>query len=271
MTLAGVKATHPWLDSRMRVTGYSPLQSESAWTNAHLLLGTAVHNVVQELQVRPPDIEAIVDPNLQNIQSKQSKHRKTGANESDRSQMKNDAPPTYSSALFKPTPKVDMPEVSSQFSELSALSREELDTLLNNELDFQAFCSKLPVLKNLQALSISVIDDNAKAADKALENESKLQALQSEAKMYQAQLSEAVERFKALEKKQNDLCKPPDHRRVTRELTKAKKLAFDKSERLADEWLENDAVDVDTFLQEFLDERKRHHSQGAKLELLESK
>jgi hypothetical protein len=65
MTLAGFKARHSWVDSRLRVTGYPPLQSETAWTESRMLLGAAVHQVVEEFQLRPPEIVRILDPNLQ--------------------------------------------------------------------------------------------------------------------------------------------------------------------------------------------------------------
>jgi len=69
MTLAGVKARHPWLDSfDKRITGYEPLQSESSWKMSGLLLGKAVTAVVQHMQLNPPQILEITDKGLAAIQ-----------------------------------------------------------------------------------------------------------------------------------------------------------------------------------------------------------
>jgi hypothetical protein len=43
-----------------------------------------------------------------------------------------------------------------------------------------------------------------------------------------------------------------------RELTKAKREAFERSKRLTENRLENDAVQVDDFVREFLQVRKTH-------------
>jgi Modifier of rudimentary (Mod(r)) protein len=68
MTLAGVNARHPWLDHRMRVIGYEPIQSYKVWVSSRILLGTAVHEVVKHLQINPPEIIEITDSGLRSIQ-----------------------------------------------------------------------------------------------------------------------------------------------------------------------------------------------------------
>lgn len=69
MTLVGVKARHPWLDERMRVTGYPPIESEGQWGASRMRLGAAVNAVVQHLQLNPPSSIRIIDESLQKIQS----------------------------------------------------------------------------------------------------------------------------------------------------------------------------------------------------------
>jgi hypothetical protein len=72
-----------------------------------------------------------------------------------------------------------------------------------------------------------------------------------------------------LEATQDEYCTPPDAKLVLRELNKAKKEAFDESEVLAEDWLEEGAPNVDLFVHEFLEKRILHHERAAKMELLE--
>jgi hypothetical protein len=53
-----------------------------------------------------------------------------------------------------------------------------------------------------------------------------------------------------------------------RQLAKAKKEAFDESEQMAEDWLE-EGGDVKDFLDCFLEKRMVHHVRAAKLELLQ--
>jgi hypothetical protein len=261
MTLAGVQAHHSWVDSRMRVTGYAPLQSETAWRESRLLLGAAVHKVVEEFQVRPPEIVRILDPNLNNIQ-----RRKTSTSSS-LTNSNSDAPPDYAAVLHT-TPA--LPPIPTQFdAELNALDREALDVLLHDELEFQAFCNKLSTLQTLHSMSNSILEQNIQTAEQNLSHQEELLELHKHATDLQNQLKRAVHDFGELEIKQDKLCRPPDRRKLIRELNKAKREAFERSERLAEEWLENDAVHVDDFVREFLQVRRTHHERAAKLELVE--
>ena len=139
-------------------------------------------------------------------------------------------------------------------------------------LEFQTFCHKLPSMQTLRAMGVSVLDDNAKTAEEQLKNEKELQELAKVCKSQQDQLAGTVSEFQKLEQQQDKLCKPPDRRKMIKELTKAKKEAFDRSEQLAEDWLElEDAAQgsMDDFAKNFIQERKLHHVRAAKLELLE--
>jgi hypothetical protein len=80
-----------------------------------------------------------------------------------------------------------------------------------------------------------------------------------------------VQAIQALERKQDVIGKPPDASRVCRDMVKAKKEAFEVSERIADAWLESDACSAttDAIVERFLAARQVHHARAAKLELLE--
>jgi len=68
MILHEVRATHAWLDIRMRVIGYSHIASDKSWRTSNIKLGDAVHAVIQHFQVNPPPILEITDANLRRLQ-----------------------------------------------------------------------------------------------------------------------------------------------------------------------------------------------------------
>ncbi len=84
----------------------------------------------------------------------------------------------------------------------------------------------------------------------------------------QKQLEQKVKAFQELEQQQNALIAPPDTRDIIRQLAKAKKQAFDESEQMAEDWLE-EGGDVKDFLDCFLEKRVVHHVRAAKMELLQ--
>ncbi|KAL3923575.1 MAG: hypothetical protein SGILL_001576, partial [Bacillariaceae sp.] len=68
---------------------------------------------------------------------------------------------------------------------------------------------------------------------------------------------------------QNAICAPPDKAVTLKKLNKAKKEAFDQSEALAEAWVE-EGGSVDDYCKNFLESRKVHHIQAAKMEILKN-
>eukprot|EP00558_Chaetoceros_sp_UNC1202_P005291 CAMPEP_0197235390 /NCGR_PEP_ID=MMETSP1429-20130617/2828_1 /TAXON_ID=49237 /ORGANISM="Chaetoceros sp., Strain UNC1202" /LENGTH=328 /DNA_ID=CAMNT_0042693967 /DNA_START=387 /DNA_END=1373 /DNA_ORIENTATION=- len=68
MTLVGIRAVHPWIDSRMKVIGYPPIENDATFLSSHMLLGHAVNAVVQHFQLNPPHALVIVDESLKRLQ-----------------------------------------------------------------------------------------------------------------------------------------------------------------------------------------------------------
>ena len=283
MTLAGCSATHPWLDHRMNVVGYRPIQSDQQWKDSRMLLGVAVQEVVQHFQVQPPTIQQIFDSNLRSIQpnntgsttpppAKRSHHQSTSS--------VNDAPPDYETLLQTtqsppvtpeppPAPKVDVPAVPAEFSKLESMEREELEKLLKDHIALVAFCNELPYIKELNEKRVSVVEENAKKAQINVEKKEELHDLHSEVKELQKKLKSKVKEFEQLEEKQNSMCAVPDTRVVLKELHRAKKEAFEESEQLAEEWLDDGATDVKDFCRRFIEARKVHHVRAGKMEILQ--
>jgi ESCRT-I complex subunit VPS37 len=283
MTLAGVRVTHNWVDHRMRIIGYAPINSESAWRSSSLTLGEAVHAVVKNLQLHPPTVLEITDKGLQAIQSKQQQQQQqTQINASQQSQTNGrrrtaisssrsaEAPPEYSTLqeAEAPIPDVNMPEIPTQFPEVMDWSREELEVLLEDELDFLSLVNRLPVMESIQKISSSVLEENVKLAKSNLEKEEQLKESCRHVNELREQLKTKVEHFQSLETQQNGLIAPPNVRDILRKLHKAKKQSLDQSEELAEEWA-NTGGDVDDFVQSFIQIRSIHHQRAAKMELLQ--
>jgi len=284
MTLVGVKARHPWISdgsSSMRVAGYGPTQGEQAWKDSKLLLGAAVHDVVKHFQLNPPQILEITDKGLQSIQNNTA--GKAGGNgsrtptrtppRSGNGVAKSDAPPSYNvvaEADSTPAPEIPMPSIPSNFEEVENLSREELDDLLSDELEFKAFVHRLKVFDEIYTLGSSRLDENVVLANTNLEREKELKTLRSEVKDLHSTLKSKLEQFSELEAKQTAICAPPDMKSTLKILQKAKKEAFDKSEVFAEDWVENGEGSVDDFCKQFLRRRNIHHMRAAKIEILQN-
>lgn len=264
MSLAGMQVSHDWLDSNSVLTGYPPIQSAAAWRDARLLLGQAVHQVVQELQVRPPIIHSIIDPALERIQRNRNQQPPV-------TRVEEDAPPTYSSVIITDTTTVDMPVVPTEFPELDALDREQLDALLSNDVEFQTYCHQLNAIRSLNQMATAAVDENAMAAQRNLQKKDQLIELHQTATSLHEQFQQKVQEFRQLEQTLDSLCQPVDRKKVVKEFTKAKKEALEESEQLATDWIENqEGAHVDQFLSSFLQIRQLHHVRAAKLELLEA-
>jgi ESCRT-I complex subunit VPS37 len=254
----------------MRIVGYSPIQSEEKWRSSRMLLGQAVHEVVNHLQLNPPEVLEITDAGLQAIQTNKrngtrgsamastSSHSSARASNAD----DDDAPPDYSTVL-------SMPNIPSQFDELNALSREDLEELLENELDFLAFINKLPVFQKIQSTADDVLEENVTMAKANLEKEEQVKTLHKEVTELKEKLETKINKFQQLERKQDSLCAPPDMRDVLRQLNKGKREAFEESEQIAEDWVE-EGGNVDGFVRNFVEKRRVHHIRAAKIERIQS-
>lgn len=285
MTLAGVKVRHPWVDSnnRMRIIGYDPIQSEKAWKESNIRLGDAVHAVVKHLQLNPPQILEITDKGLQSIQSKRNHQQATmsgsgirtpprSGNRNGMNSARDDAPPSYNIvAESTPAPEVPMPTIPSKYHEVDGLSRQELDDLMDDELEFMSLIYKLPTYDKIFSVGSSRLNENVELAKDNLGHESQLQDFQRDVKSLHQTLRSKLDTFSKLEARQNAICAPPDKPETILKLNKAKRDAFDESEEMAEAWVEGDGSDtVDDFCKKFLESRKVHHVRAAKLEILKN-
>ena len=282
MTLAGVEARHAWIDSRnMRITGYDPIQTSDAWIDANLLLGVAVHTVIQHLQLNPPTILRFVDPGLIAIQTKKSA---TAANAT----SPPPPPPAYHDSMVKPIittqhhrrmPTIDWPIIPAHFSELDSLSRERLEELIQNELEFRTFTNQLDIMQQYSVIQQQQLSKNVSIAKANLQYENQIEQLHATITKLQEELRSKVQAFQALEQQQDQILQPPAVSTIVRDLTRAKKEAYVQSEQIAEQWLESlttepsssleqNNTSIATFMESFMAVRKLQHVRAAKLELV---
>lgn len=286
MTLAGVTASHPWLDYHMKITGYKPMQSEAQWRDSRMLLGSAVQEVVQHFQVQPPTVQQIIDPGLRAIQPKGSPPVSGGGPPAHHpslssAAMEEDAPPPdYDETMWQsqsapaptpPPPPVDVPRVPAEFHRLESMDRDALEVLLDDHVALVSFCNDLGFIAELNEKLMSVLDENIERAKANLAREEELTALHAQVAEKQSKLKTLVQEFQTLEKKQASLSTVPDTRQLLKELHLAKDEAYEASEQVAEEWLDVGAPDVKAFCTRFIEARKVHHARAGKMELLQQR
>ena len=281
MILAGVEAEHAWIDSRMRVTGYAPIQNADSWKSSNLILGKAVLAVIQHMQLHPPNIKRFTDAGLIAAQKNGNGQKASSSSGSNgfsgwfsgkqngqkTSSTPPPPPPAYNSVPQPPPPpKIRLPPIPTHFPELQDCTREQLQGMLTDELELRAFCNRLRIMQELHDVQKQKLFENAAAAEKRCHSAKELKELQASVKSLQSELEGKIGTFEDLEREQDVICKPPPMRDVRRKLNAAKKEAFDESEKLAEKWT---GENPEAFLSSFLAARKVHHVRAAKLEVLD--
>ena len=269
-----------WQGSVLVTIGLSQ-NHENHWVRSHsvgtkvetiwLSLGQAVHEVVKHLQLNPPEILEITDAGLQTIQPTNSRFRtndsiqSTTTTNDSATRREGTEPPSYDASLqhakrvpqLPPPPDVPFPPIPHDFdATLADKTKEELETLLSDELEF------LSLVHNLDIFGET--DETHHLANENLSNQDKVKSLCEEVERLQKIQQAKVEHFQALEQKQNSLCAPPDMKSIIRKLKEASKVAFDTSEAFAEEWVDDGAPNVDQFMNEFVQRRKLHHERAGK-------
>lgn len=285
MTLVGIRARHPWLDHKNRIIGYPVIQSDAAWTSADITLGKAVNTVVHHLQMNPPEVLEIVDQSLVKIQERISSSL-TGQDQSQQQQspppppiIESDVPPHFNDVLKMEgndlatqeamLANVSTPPIPTSFPEFDTMSRSELNELLQNDQKLLSTMEQNFFVAEMESTKQSIIEQSSKSAQINIEMEDKLKASFTEVKNLQDSLKEKVETFNKLYEKQTELCTPEDQKKTIKKLVKAKKEAFNESEDIAASWL-NEDLEIEEFLNSFIEKRTVHHVRAAKIERLEN-
>jgi hypothetical protein len=259
MSLVGVKASHPWLDSSMKVIGFSAISNETNWKSSGIKLGNAVTDVVQHFQLNPPVILKVTDPVIDKLQRQQQ--AKTHSRNNSRA-----TPPPPPEEVFH----VDLPPIPSFFSDIHSMASSEIKLLLEDETAFKRYMSVQHSVTRVDNEQAPLLQKNIKQAEQNLSKEKQLDAPHSELVFLKAGLTEKMNQFESLQTIYNTVCTPEDTRIVIQKLHAAKRQAFNDTEKLAANWVDDGVTDMDaeTFVKHFMKERTVFHTRAAKVELL---
>lgn len=280
MTLVGCDGvSHPWIDAATnRVVGYSAIATDAAWTEAvarhFLTLGDAVNNVVRHLQLNPPVVARITDPNLLKMQPPKPETNDTTTNNNE------PPPPAYGTVSNDDEDENeqsfldDLPfdfTIPASFPTLETMSLVEMDHLLQHQSDFEEFAKILPSRAAALEFRNSFTDANAQLAANTLAHEEAVVALEEELRVAVASCLERKTEHLELRRQLAERTTPPDARTLRRALAKEKRRLLDESDELANAWVDgDDEANVDDFATDFLRRRTILHELSAKAELLEA-
>jgi hypothetical protein len=308
MTLHGVRATHAWLDIRMKVIGYSHIASDKSWRTSNIKLGDAVYAVIQHFQVNPPSILEITDANLRRLQESlttgssstklsgsTNNNHGVGSNQYTSSassgvqrvdneysnnghSRSNNQLPTVENDRIKSKFEVDDDEVNGlipptpeSFLELDAMPSSEIKRIVDNRAFLDLFVEGTSEVSTLRELKQSIEASNVDAARANLAHEANIDILTSEVDTLKEDLNMKVQRYQELDSQRLALTQPPSTQDVIAKLTATKRDAYRESEEYAEQWIEEsgDGEDVSEFIKKFIGVRQLYHIRAAKVERLE--
>ena len=281
-TLHGVRATHDWIDIRMKVIGYPPIASDHSWRSSNLKLGDAVYAVIHHFQLNPPNVMEILDVNLQRLQESLSGSTNNSAAAIRTSQQ---SVPNGSSSLQNVSVKENtsnkqsqhevtddevnalIPSMPTSFPQFESMTMSEIKHLLNNESAFESFIQQTSEIATLNEIKQSIIDANVEAAQTNMQYKERVEQQTAEIDTLQNELSSKLSSYEKLNNDRETLSRPPDLNEMGKDLNRAKKEAYRDSETIADDWVES-GENVNDFVKTFMESRILYHTRAAKAERL---
>eukprot|EP00585_Thalassiosira_rotula_P005174 CAMPEP_0196160832 /NCGR_PEP_ID=MMETSP0910-20130528/47029_1 /TAXON_ID=49265 /ORGANISM="Thalassiosira rotula, Strain GSO102" /LENGTH=297 /DNA_ID=CAMNT_0041425773 /DNA_START=471 /DNA_END=1364 /DNA_ORIENTATION=- len=295
MTLHGVRASHNWLDIRMKVIGYAPISSDQSWRSSNLKLGDAVYTVIHHFQLTPPSILEITDANLRrlndglrppakfgNVQPESappSYPTQNGSYHADQPRHQTQPQPQPQNEFVPPKLNFEIknyevdsmiPPIPSSFLKIDNMNLSELNQLVENNTVLQQFIDGTSEVKTLKEIKQSIETSNVNAAKANLVHEEEMEDVCTTVESLKQDLTSKMQRYRELDAERVALTHPPDLQEAIGELNVAKKSAYRESEKLADEWIDAGGEDVNDFVKKFMEVRFLYHSRAAKAERLEN-
>jgi len=296
MTLHGIRASHSWLDIRMKVIGYAPITSDQRWKSSNLKLGDAVYAVIHHFQLNPPSILDITDDNLKRLQESISGPKRPSGTPTNNSSF----PSTASVDFQRPNGSIHMesarsenqpqqteiidekpdfevtdhevdaliPPIPSSFPEIDTMPLSELKRLKDNKAFTDLFVENASGVKTLTELKQSIENANVNAAKANLAHEEKIEDLCTEVETLKQDLNTKIQKYRKLDAERQAITHPPDLQEAIQELNKAKKDAYRDSEELAEDWVESGGENISGFVKQFMEVRLLYHTRAAKAERL---
>uniref|UniRef100_A0A8D9DVN1 Vacuolar protein sorting-associated protein 37A n=1 Tax=Cacopsylla melanoneura TaxID=428564 RepID=A0A8D9DVN1_9HEMI len=218
----------------------------------HSDLGRVVQAVIRELQLRPP----VVTSHIQN-------HHAAPSNQIPSSNYSNQhyhqVHPSYSNP--------PQPSLPSDIPGLDELSLTELRLLDQNEDYLNAFVKSLPHIQQLDNVIDSLISTNESLASDNLEQEQKLKELSLEMKEKVGILTGLQEKHEIQSHQYDQLVERYSPHSIKDQLLTSVMHHEDESDRLVEDFL-GKQIDLDTFLNTYMEKRRVAHRLRVKEERL---
>merc|ERR1712194_646450 len=295
--LHGVRASHNWLDIRMKVIGYAPISSDQSWRSSNMKLGDAVYAVIHHFQLNPPSILDITDAGLKRLQANLSgpptrpnipkktsippsgSHGFPRANEAAPGENYRQGNPPAQNNIHvekKVTYEVGdyevdavIPPAPSSFLKIDNMLLPELKQVMEDRAVMETLVKNTAAVETLRELTQQIETSNVEAATANLIHEAKIEGLCTDVDTLKKDLNAKMQQYRKLEAEREAITHPPDLQEAIGELTRAKKEAYRQSEELAENWVESGGNDVSDFVKKFMEVRLLYHTRAAKAERLE--
>lgn len=264
MTLIGVQATHPWLDNRMRVSGFQPILTDDRWRQSNLFLGQAVCSVVEHLQLHPPTIIEFTDGDL----ASQNNSHFNGTH-----------PPSYTSvaSTSNGNPRTEseeyhipfaFPEVPDSFEELEGMTGEEMRAMMFDDTAIAKLLASSEKFSTHTDLQKQIEENNLVSAKKSLARKDDISVLNAEVSSMQEKLKQKIAEYEPLERRYAELSEPPSKKSILKKLNQVRREASVESDHVAEK-LTSGEITVDEYAKDFMEKRTLYHNRAAKMERLQ--
>jgi len=158
-------------------------------------------------------------------------------------------------------PTIDDP-LGRDFPEIGAMSKEDLQDMLNDPHFFHAMLIRQPEVKRLVEDHQVAINRNQALAEKNLSLRPKLEQLRDQVTASFNQTQQAMTQFNDLLKKQADLYQPFGESASRSRLLTALHESDKLSESIAHQFAVEGLLEEDQFIKEFREERTKYHKRA---------
>ncbi|KAA1094752.1 hypothetical protein PGT21_029220 [Puccinia graminis f. sp. tritici] len=168
---------------------------------------------------------------------------------------------THNNKYQSTQPTID-DQLSREFPEIGAMSKEDLQDLLNDPDFFHAMLIRQPELKRPIEDHQVAINRNQALAERNLSLRPKLEELRDQVTTSFNQTQQTISQFNDLLKQQADLYQPYGESASRSRLLTALHESDKLTESLANQFVVQGLLEEDQFIKEFREERTRYHKRA---------
>ncbi|XP_047129848.1 vacuolar protein sorting-associated protein 37A isoform X1 [Hydra vulgaris] len=270
------KLKHPWVNEQMIIVDAPGLKT----FYVHSDLGKVVKQIIKEFKTNPPQFSNSFSPST-NLTSP------SGFNQQLINPVKEvklnvipDRPPHYSEnhkviASNKCTydeaiqPCDIQTDINNVMEKLKHFSKIELENVCNNEDLLLEYIEEMKTITDLQVQRTKLLEENENIAVMNLKFETQIEDKQVDLKELIEESDDLYHKFQNKSQKQTELLQMYEIGHISTNLRISILEVEEDSENIADQFLSG-SLNLESFLEKFLDKRKLTHIRRAKEEMLKS-